>query len=330
MAILRGLLALIALLFCAGCGYVHFGRLPAAKTGAVGDEAYSSLLTEQKILKQELALARKEGDSLRDALERASGGSPEVVAQLNTTTRELASLRASYARLQAERSGPADRAQTAALEEKLAAAQRDYSTLQNENSRLRADLDQARNENSSLADQLKTAHVESEQAQAALAQLNAELLAQKDARNRADQAANAARAQLAAVMAAPRATAAPEPAAPEPAPVASAPAPAASGLSALQLAKAPPADLSATAELRTNPERLRAAAAGQPTSPTAMSAAPAAVKPRTHVVQEGDTLEKIAKRYYGDAQRWPRIYAANNDLLRDGRPLKPGMELEIP
>ncbi|HVS53153.1 MAG TPA: LysM peptidoglycan-binding domain-containing protein [Opitutaceae bacterium] len=306
-----------------GCGYVHFGRLPAPSAAMTGDaasaEAYSNLLTEQKMLKQELALARKESDALRAALDRGPAGSPELVAQLNDTARELAALRASYAKLQAERgagASDATRAQASELEEKLATSLRNFTALQDENAQLRRDLSQAHAENATLADQLKASTARTEQAESALTQLNTELLAQKEARARAEQTATAARAQLAAVLAAPHSTP----------PEAGEGSAATSATAALQLAKAPPADLSATAELRTNPERLRASekTASMPPSP------PAEDEPRTHVVQLGDTLEKIAKRYYGDPQRWTKIYAANNDLLRDGRPLKPGMKLQIP
>jgi ABC-type amino acid transport substrate-binding protein len=53
----------------------------------------------------------------------------------------------------------------------------------------------------------------------------------------------------------------------------------------------------------------------------------------TYVVQPGDTLSKIARKYYGDAwaTSWPRIYEANRDAIGDdpGR-LRVGMTLEIP
>jgi nucleoid-associated protein YgaU len=51
---------------------------------------------------------------------------------------------------------------------------------------------------------------------------------------------------------------------------------------------------------------------------------------RIHVVQATDTLEKIAQKYYGDPARWRTIYFANNAQLSGGRPLKPGMQLEVP
>jgi ABC-type amino acid transport substrate-binding protein len=53
----------------------------------------------------------------------------------------------------------------------------------------------------------------------------------------------------------------------------------------------------------------------------------------TYVVQSGDTLSKIARKYYGDAwaTSWQRIYAANRDVIgEDPSRLKVGMTLGIP
>ena len=166
---------------------------------------------------------------------------------------------------------------------------------------------------------MKTITAENEQAQAALAQLNTELLAQKDARARAEQQAEAVRSQLTAVVASRDAA---------PATLAGARETAAPSTSGLSIAAAPPAEKPAFAELRTNPERLRAAAEKKAATETA--AATPAPTGRIHVVVAGDTLEKIAKKYYGDPGKWNTIYFANNAQLSGGRPLKPGMELEIP
>ncbi len=56
--------------------------------------------------------------------------------------------------------------------------------------------------------------------------------------------------------------------------------------------------------------------------------APAA--PTTYVVQKGDTLEKIAKKVYGDTKRWPKIYKANKALLKNANRVYPGQRLTIP
>lgn len=63
-------------------------------------------------------------------------------------------------------------------------------------------------------------------------------------------------------------------------------------------------------------------------TPTAATAAPGGAK--VHVVEGGDTLGKLAQRYYGSSADWPRIQSANRDQLGDGTALKLGMKLKIP
>ncbi len=50
----------------------------------------------------------------------------------------------------------------------------------------------------------------------------------------------------------------------------------------------------------------------------------------THEVQEGETLAGLAERYLGSRERWPEIYAANADRIRDPSKLEAGTELRIP
>ncbi|HEY6544828.1 MAG TPA: LysM peptidoglycan-binding domain-containing protein [Dokdonella sp.] len=51
---------------------------------------------------------------------------------------------------------------------------------------------------------------------------------------------------------------------------------------------------------------------------------------RTYTVERGDSLSKIAKREYGNANRWRVIFEANRDLLDDPDLIKPGQVLKIP
>lgn len=51
---------------------------------------------------------------------------------------------------------------------------------------------------------------------------------------------------------------------------------------------------------------------------------------RLHVVKSGDTLSKIAKQFYGDAGKYPKIFEANRDQLSDPNLIKPGQKLKIP
>ena len=51
---------------------------------------------------------------------------------------------------------------------------------------------------------------------------------------------------------------------------------------------------------------------------------------RTHDVAAGDTLSALAKRYYGDASKYTRIFEANRDQLSDPDKIKVGQKLKIP
>jgi hypothetical protein len=49
----------------------------------------------------------------------------------------------------------------------------------------------------------------------------------------------------------------------------------------------------------------------------------------THIVQPGDTLRGIARRFLGDEMRWPEIRNANRDKIGDPDLIHPGVELVI-
>ena len=51
---------------------------------------------------------------------------------------------------------------------------------------------------------------------------------------------------------------------------------------------------------------------------------------KTYTVKSGDTLSKIAKEHYGDANAYMKIFNANNDQLTDPDKIKPGQVLKIP
>ena len=63
---------------------------------------------------------------------------------------------------------------------------------------------------------------------------------------------------------------------------------------------------------------------------SAAAAAPAAKEPRVYEVVAGDSLSKIAKRFYGDASKYPKIFEANRDQLKDPDVIQPGQKLKIP
>jgi nucleoid-associated protein YgaU len=47
-------------------------------------------------------------------------------------------------------------------------------------------------------------------------------------------------------------------------------------------------------------------------------------------VKKGDTLSKIAKQFYGDANKYPVIFEANRPMLKDPDEIYPGQRLRIP
>ncbi len=49
-----------------------------------------------------------------------------------------------------------------------------------------------------------------------------------------------------------------------------------------------------------------------------------------HTVASGDTLGKIAKKYYGNAMKYPVIFEANKPMLKDPDLIYPGQMLRIP
>jgi nucleoid-associated protein YgaU len=51
---------------------------------------------------------------------------------------------------------------------------------------------------------------------------------------------------------------------------------------------------------------------------------------RTYTVQAGDTLSKIAKEMYGNANSYSKIFEANRDKLESPDKIKPGQQLTIP
>jgi nucleoid-associated protein YgaU len=485
---------LLPLLAFSGCSYVHFGRQPG---DAAALAAQNTALQEQNSqLQQQLAVAQKQSTTLHALLENspeASAASRQLVAELNETTRQLAALREDYTRLQAERdrlASPEANARTPApaatpdqlsdlqtqlgdTENKLAAALRTYTQLEKENSQLTAEVDKAHDENAALAVQVKDLTKQNQDAQAALAQLNTELLAQKEARARTEQDAEGLRTQLTsaneriATLSAARTSSAgsaetlspglainTDSAAREPdARFESSQARARAAkngevdtgdlvnqLSALRArvstleterndlqrqlaatgAAAGPADAGAPADteaklasalrsytlvqnendqLRAEGEKVAAekaaieaqlaatkgavpiaaqanalreqlrqtqaqaaALAGEnshlrmqlalsgpaaapsaaPTRPGSVPAAagsapstdqtnaPAAPAPRTHTIVAGDTLAKISRQYYGTADRWPDILAANRDILHDEKSLVIGRVIRIP
>jgi nucleoid-associated protein YgaU len=60
---------------------------------------------------------------------------------------------------------------------------------------------------------------------------------------------------------------------------------------------------------------------------TVVQAGPSAVY---YAVVKGDTLSKIAKQFYGDANLYPKIFEANQPMLKHPDKIYPGQNLRIP
>ena len=50
----------------------------------------------------------------------------------------------------------------------------------------------------------------------------------------------------------------------------------------------------------------------------------------TYTVEKGDTLSKISKQFYGDANQYMKIFEANRDQLKDPDQIQIGQVLKIP
>jgi len=51
---------------------------------------------------------------------------------------------------------------------------------------------------------------------------------------------------------------------------------------------------------------------------------------QTYTVQSGDTLSKISKQFYGNANEYMKIFEANRDVISDPNKINPGQTLKIP
>ena len=59
--------------------------------------------------------------------------------------------------------------------------------------------------------------------------------------------------------------------------------------------------------------------------------APEAVeKVEYYVIEKGDTLSAIAKKYYDKASEYPRIFEANREVIKNPDLIFPGQKIRIP
>lgn len=61
-----------------------------------------------------------------------------------------------------------------------------------------------------------------------------------------------------------------------------------------------------------------------------LTAPPAQEITEFYTVQTGDTLSEIAKQFYGDGSKYPIIFEANKEVIKDPNLIYPGQMLRIP
>jgi len=60
------------------------------------------------------------------------------------------------------------------------------------------------------------------------------------------------------------------------------------------------------------------------------SSSTAPVDQQSYTVKSGDSLSKIAKHVYGDANKWHAIFDANRDKIKNPDLIQPGQVLTLP
>lgn len=66
------------------------------------------------------------------------------------------------------------------------------------------------------------------------------------------------------------------------------------------------------------------------TSDASSTAKEAAPTHKMYTIKSGDSLSKIAKREYGNANDWRKIFEANQDTIKNPDKIFPGQEIKIP
>ncbi len=61
-----------------------------------------------------------------------------------------------------------------------------------------------------------------------------------------------------------------------------------------------------------------------------LTAPPQTVAVDYYIIAAGDNLSVIAKRFYGNANAYPRIFEANREVIKDPNLIFPGQKIRIP
>ncbi len=304
----------------------------ATPSPAPGPDAPGTTQLKEQLAATEtsLATARQELDSLR---QRSLGGpSPEAFAALKAERDQLAAERDALKAQTAPAAAPAaagtdDLKQKLDLsDEKLAAALRAYTVQLAELDRLQKSLVSVDAERAAaaaradaLASQLADAGKSTGERDVRVAQLEQDLAAVRSTSAATDGTLATLREQLRQTQDMAAAVGAENQ----------------SFRTRLALAGAPPAVAFVAPErpapaVPAEPAPLALPPAETPAATPAETPAPPAAEARIHVVAAGDSLTKIARRYYGSANRWNDILAANKGAIKNPNLLIPGTKLTIP
>lgn len=296
----------------------------ASRQQAASSEAVVLLQSQLEQTQQSLRSVEGERDALKQKLAAVpaaslSGETVEgLTRQLTDSENKLTTALRSYT----------------LLREELDAAKKQVGDLEAEKSSLASKVEVAQAERSTLSNELASKSVAAGEAESLRAQLqsaNSELLALRATTAQLTPAANEAatlREQLRQTQQQGAAAALEVSqlrtrlALLAPASSGSLATPTRPGSQSVSFAAPPPP---AVTETKVGPTSASAAGATASAAPAASSSAS-----RVHVVQTGDTLSRIATKYYGDAKRWSDIVEANRDRIANPDRLVVGTSLRIP
>lgn len=61
-----------------------------------------------------------------------------------------------------------------------------------------------------------------------------------------------------------------------------------------------------------------------------MKAPPVEDQTQYYIIKSGDTLSAIAQHFYKDANKYPKIFEANREVIKDANLIFPGQKIRIP
>jgi LysM repeat protein len=271
--------------------------------------ALKTAAAEAKVAPAPDAALQKENEDLKAQLASAKSMYDEQSTQLNAAKEELAAKPAPTASATAAPVASDDdtKKKLDDTQEKLEMSLHSYSLLQDENAELKKQLAQSDSDKANAAAQLDAANsaITSLKAQAEVAKQVDSLRTQL--RQTQDELASLASAneQLRTKLA----------------------------LSSPMNTNLRPTPLrpgSPAAELTQTPVAAAPEPTAVPPATTTATTPDASAGPRTYVVAEGDTLSKIAQKFYGTASKWDVILKANHDVLKNDKSLRIGSTLKIP